>query len=233
MSSSTDSWVALNLTGPGLPIDISLERRFPLKYVEVEGAYELRYDFRPEATQLGWNVWLSSVRRRSRGEPRPLMVEVLSKHPNRAWRYFLAHDCIQQFELYLRLAKSDPFWIGPWEHRRYLMSQYSPVKEYELDSDVRELMPVFNETLRDYLWCKELLPLLQPPIEMLRKKTVRDSRDELENLLGEKKSISAATHYLSTALAYYSKALAEESDSGWGQAVVVAAKIDDGREIRA
>jgi hypothetical protein len=110
MSSSTDSWVALNLTGPGLPIDISLERRFPLKYVEVEGAYELRYDFRPEATQLGWNVWLSSVRRRSRGEPRPLMVEVLSKHPNRAWRYFLAHDCIQQFELYLRLAKSDPFW---------------------------------------------------------------------------------------------------------------------------
>ncbi len=209
---STQSWAIMNAAASNLPIEISLELESPVVIEQSDESVEFFFDFSRKRTRHLWTIWLSSPKgvRRKRGAS-VLQLEALpaAEPENELTADVMQIFCKQHLELLLRLAKSDRFWIEEWKHRGYLLSKYSSdARTYRIDQDIPTLVRLLNDKLRDFFWDQWMLRRLQEPEEGVRKRA-RHSVADWQRVLNRKKEIVASTHYIQTALSYYSKALAE------------------------
>ena len=206
-------------SGLDLPIEIPLEQEEPVSIVKTDDSLKLQWDFKRDRTRSMWSAWLSSPRGSSRTRGVPfLQLEFLrtTEHDKQVRLDF----CRERFELFLRLARADFFSIDHWHHKGYLTSKYAPdTRSYSIDDTVRVLIPLLNQKLRDYFWDQLMLFAFQA--DDTRSVHTPDSNEEWQRILMKKKEIVASTHYLYTALSYYSKALAE-TPVGSDRAVVEA-----------
>lgn len=208
----TQSWAVMNMAASGLPIEIPIDLESPLVIEQAGESFDVFYDFSRKRTRQLWKVWLSSPKgvRRRRGVS-VLHLEALpaAEPENELTADLMQIICKQYFERLLRLVKSDRFWVEEWKHRGYLLSKYSSdARTYRIDQDIQTHFRLLNDKLRDFFWDEWMLSRLRDPEDEVRKRA-RHSVDDWQRVLSRKKDIVASTHYIQTALSYYSKALAE------------------------